>query len=321
VTHICTYVDSEPEEQESEDEAIGGREGSSAPLLKRQKNTHHITMRPICQSIVASTPMIPTANNYSGMGVPYQGSNWMPPPWGTWMPLQGSGWVLAPPGQYMQPPNMLDVQCGLQSIPESAIRTNRRHKRKGIDADTRERIAVGKKPYQVRVKVGGEIDGGCAGKNAWDSAVRSAVPRTLDMSILSWEGQSTDAIDELREHLDRDFEYVGYSLSMQGFRSAVKKYMRQERSHLRTRYREGHKHCPLHIEEEQWTRLMNYWEADTTMEKSKKMSKARSSVATQDRVLPHYVPNSSIKHSKSDSKDRSQEICRALIHRAKMTSC
>jgi hypothetical protein len=31
-------------------------------------------------------------------------------------------------------------------------------------------------------------------------------------------------------------------------------------------------------------------------------------VATQDRVFPYYVPNSSIKHSKSDSKDRSQEI-------------
>jgi hypothetical protein len=31
-------------------------------------------------------------------------------------------------------------------------------------------------------------------------------------------------------------------------------------------------------------------------------------VATQDRVFPHYVPNSSIKHSKNDSKDRSQEI-------------
>jgi hypothetical protein len=34
----------------------------------------------------------------------------------------------------------------------------------------------------------------------------------------------------------------------------------------------------------------------------------KKSVATQDRVFPHYVPNSSIKHSKSDSKDRSQEI-------------
>jgi hypothetical protein len=31
-------------------------------------------------------------------------------------------------------------------------------------------------------------------------------------------------------------------------------------------------------------------------------------VATQDRVFPHYVPTSSMKHSKSDSKDRSQEI-------------
>jgi hypothetical protein len=34
----------------------------------------------------------------------------------------------------------------------------------------------------------------------------------------------------------------------------------------------------------------------------------RETVATQDRVFLHYVPNSSIKHSKSDSKDRSQEI-------------
>jgi hypothetical protein len=84
VTHICTYVDSELEEQESEDEAIGGGEGSSAPLLKRQKNAHHTTIRPIHQSVAASAPMIPTTNNYSGlwgphqgggMGVPYHGSN------------------------------------------------------------------------------------------------------------------------------------------------------------------------------------------------------------------------------------------------------
>jgi hypothetical protein len=33
-----------------------------------------------------------------------------------------------------------------------------------------------------------------------------------------------------------------------------------------------------------------------------------NAVATQDRVFPYYAPNSSIKHSKSDSKDRSQEI-------------
>jgi hypothetical protein len=35
---------------------------------------------------------------------------------------------------------------------------------------------------------------------------------------------------------------------------------------------------------------------------------ARVGVATQDRVFPYYASNSSIKHSKSDSKDRFQEI-------------
>jgi hypothetical protein len=128
------------------------------------------------------------------------------------------------------------------------------------------------------VKAGGEIDGGCDGKNAWDSAIRSAVPRTLDMSLLSWEGQSTEAINELRECLDRDFEYIGYNLSTQGFRNAVKKYMKQERSRLKTRYREGHTTCPLHIEEDQWSRLVKYWESDAHIQKSKKMSKARGSV-------------------------------------------
>jgi hypothetical protein len=31
-------------------------------------------------------------------------------------------------------------------------------------------------------------------------------------------------------------------------------------------------------------------------------------VTTQDRVIPYYAPNSSIKHSKSDSQDRSLKI-------------
>jgi hypothetical protein len=47
---------------------------------------------------------------------------------------------------------------------------------------------------------------------------------------------------------------------------------------LKTRYRDGHQDCSLHIEESQWNRLVEYLEADATMEKSKKMSKARDSV-------------------------------------------
>jgi hypothetical protein len=36
--------------------------------------------------------------------------------------------------------------------------------------------------------------------------------------------------------------------------------------------------------------------------------KVEGVVATEDRIFPYYAPNSSIKHSKSDSKDHSQEI-------------
>jgi ribosomal protein L31E len=40
--------------------------------------------------------------------------------------------------------------------------------------------------------------------------MRTSVSQTLDMSVLSWKEKSPDAIAELREHVDRDFEYVGY---------------------------------------------------------------------------------------------------------------
>jgi hypothetical protein len=65
----------------------------------------------------------------------------------------------------------------------------------------------------VLVKAGREIAGGCEGKNAWDATVRTNVPCTLDLSVLSWKEQSPNAIAELREQLDHEFEYVGYQLT------------------------------------------------------------------------------------------------------------
>jgi hypothetical protein len=130
----------------------------------------------------------------------------------------------------------------------------------------------------LRVKAGGEIAGGCPSKNAWDAVVRTSVPRTLDMSVLSWKEQSPDAIAELREHLDRDFESVGYYLTEFGFWNAVKRFMKSEHARLKRQYQEGHTTCPIHIEEEQWTRLKEYWNTDVQIEKSRKMAMARGSV-------------------------------------------
>jgi hypothetical protein len=121
-----------------------------------------------------------------------------------------------------------------------------------------ERTTAARKPYRLQVKVGGEIARGCPCKSAWDATVRTSVPRMLDMSILSWKEQSPDAIAELREHLDRDFEYVGYHLTEFGFQNAVKRFMKSERARLKRQYQEGHTTCPIHIEEEQWTKLKEY---------------------------------------------------------------
>jgi hypothetical protein len=122
----------------------------------------------------------------------------------------------------MQPPPMVEAHMQTQLAPDSIGRGSRIRKRPGMDQVVQERTTTGQKPYTLRVKAGGEIAGRCPGKNARDAGMRTSVPRTLDMSVLSWKEQSPDAIAELREYLDRDFEYVGYHLTKFGFRNTVK---------------------------------------------------------------------------------------------------
>jgi hypothetical protein len=165
-----------------------------------------------------------------------------------------------------------------QVILDSAARGSHRRKRKILDDAVQGRTGAGQKPHTVRVKASGEIAGRYEGKNARDVAMRTNVPRTLDMSVLSWKEQSPDAIAELREQLDREFEYVGYQLTVQGFRNVVKRFMKSKCSRLKKQYQEGHTACPIHIEEDQWTRLKQYWNTDSKVEKSRKMSQARSFV-------------------------------------------
>jgi hypothetical protein len=52
---------------------------------------------------------------------------------------------------------------------------------------------VGKKPRKIKIKVGGDTYGHCDGKNAWDEAVKTLIPRILDVSVLSWEGHALDS--------------------------------------------------------------------------------------------------------------------------------
>jgi hypothetical protein len=161
---------------------------------------------------------------------------------------------------------------------DSATRAHRRKKRKHGEDVEAERTSAGWKAKQIRVKPEGEIDGACPRKTGWDDTVRSLVPRLLDISTVDWEGQKPEAVQKLRDHLDSEFEYLGYPLSMQGFRNSVKQYLKSERSRLKARFRAGDPKNPVHVQPAQWEHLKTYWSTEKKVLKSAKMQDARSKV-------------------------------------------
>jgi hypothetical protein len=69
--------------------------------------------------------------------------------------------------------------------PESAARACRRHKHNKYDSSVSKKGSAGMKRQQVRVTTGGDIDTSSEGKNAWDSAMCTFVPRLLDISVVN----------------------------------------------------------------------------------------------------------------------------------------
>jgi hypothetical protein len=146
------------------------------------------------------------------------------------------------------------------------------------------RRSGGKKPHTLRVKVGGGIDGGCEGKNAFDEALRTLVPRILDVSILKWKLQHHSSVEKLRSAIDNEFEYLEHNLSDLGFKNAVKRQMKTERSKMKGWFMSGKKDCPVFIEPDQWARLCEYWSKPETEQKAQMMANARKNVKNQSNV-------------------------------------
>jgi hypothetical protein len=167
---------------------------------------------------------------------------------------------------------------------ESAARLARRHRRREYDNVAASRSNVGHKSNQLHIKLGGYVDQGSAVKNAWDDAIRSLVPRLLDMSVIEWEGQRPKSLQKLREALDQEFEYLDCPLSMRGFKDAMKRFMKIERSRLKAKYLAGDTQCPLHIQPAQWINLQTYWGESTQVEKVEKMANARKQVRSTSHV-------------------------------------
>jgi len=78
------------------------------------------------------------------------------------------------------------------------------------------------------------------------------------MSVVDWTSQKHAAMALLRDTLDADFEYVGHSLGMNGFRAAIKKYMKAKRARLKAKFMAGEEVRPVHIDPTQWDKLIAY---------------------------------------------------------------
>ena len=205
-----------------------------------------------------------------------------------WMMGQPMPWMMGQSyhGQWIPPTPTADK--GTEGAPqvrrESEARATRRAARKDVETNVNLRRMGGQKPHILRVKAGGGIDGGCEGKNGFDEALRSLVPRILDVSILRWKHQNPKCVEKLRAALDSEFEYLDHNLSNVGFKNAVKRQMKTERSKMKGWFMAGKKQCPVFIEPDQWARLCEYWENPVTTQKAQVMANARKQVKNQSNV-------------------------------------
>ena len=222
-----------------------------------------------------------------------------PPPPSQWQWMPSSNWVhqTAVGGQHGSdggqtsggkhqgswPSNSVDNDIH-EPCPDSVERATRRLKRALYEESSREQKIVGNKPHSVSVSADGELDGGSPRKNAWDRSVRFYVPKFLDISIIDWEKQRPEAVDRLRDVLDKDFEYLNYHLSMIRFRNAIKRYLKTERSRLKAHYLLGDETCPVHVNLDQWERLKEYWSTEKHLKRSATMVEARRKVKNYSSV-------------------------------------
>ena len=176
---------------------------------------------------------------------------------------------------------------------ESIVRASRRTYRKQMVQLAKERKEKGLKPYLVVLNEGGEVDGASIGKSFWEVALRQYVPSMLDMSCINYIKQDRDGQRNLKNMLNEDFEFADNTLDKDGYHKHIANWIIKERARLKDVYIKEKVNlrrdpseikCPLHVQEDQWDILKQYWEMPLTEEKSEEMRYARSKVRNINRT-------------------------------------
>ena len=79
--------------------------------------------------------------------------------------------------------------------------------------------------------------------------------------------------------MNHNFKYLDNDLSVLGFCNAIKRYLKTERSRLKTHLTtERPDVVPVHVFPDQWQRLIKYWGTDKQVKKVETMSLASKNV-------------------------------------------
>lgn len=263
-------AENEVVDSSDEDVAMAEEEPFPKPKPKRRRETTVEKKSP--RKFVAPRPQV-VERAADGGGYPPT-LQWVP---GHYMPSQPS--VAATPWSQGPPQSYQPGWSGASVTEDSNDRGRRRRKRDAYEVEELERGQGVSKAAQLEVLPNGELDATCEGKTGWDEAVRNLVPKILDMSIVDWGKQKPAAVEKLRAALDNEFEYYPNPISMIGFRTTITRYMKSERSRLKTRWLKGNDSCPIRVKDDQWKRLKAYWGTEAQQKKAEKMSAARQCVA------------------------------------------
>ncbi len=116
---------------------------------------------------------------------------------------------------------------------ENVARATQRIVKKESDSSTSARQIISKKPHNICIKGGGDVDEHCESKNIWDEVVKTLIFWILDITVVEWEGHPPKSIEKLKATLDKEFEYEDNELFTSGFKNVVKRWLKTKRSKLK----------------------------------------------------------------------------------------
>lgn len=139
-------------------------------------------------------------------------------------------------------------------------RKERRNAQHVYETEEAERKEQGLKPHAITCDNMGVPDESGRRGSRFFEVLKALCTIFLDLSVVKVGMQDPDDYASLRDEVESEFEWVGHKISDVGFKKAVSKCMKAERSRLHKLYlTKPSRDCPHREEPAVWGKLKAYW--------------------------------------------------------------